>query len=274
MEREKMEQLIKKYLKKLKQLLPAIENDFDQEAIHQFRVQVKRLRALIRLVAATLDDADELKLPEKLRKLYLAAGSLRDLQLHTVNVSNAFKQRSLPVGYIQLLEDETTHCKRKLQLKLEQDSLTKAESGIIDNLPVAISGEQIREFVRQKTAIINIFLSTKQQTDDDMHTLRKNVKDLLYVVKMFKEDEKQSAEVLFFPDSEISKAENIADDLGQFVDKYIGVDFLKPSWLNEVNAVERNQLRALRLQWQAEMITIKERMNHNSASLLFQTMLL
>ena len=56
MEHKEIEQIIKKYFKKLHHLLGQIEKDFDPEAIHHFRVQVKKLRALLRLLATELQD--------------------------------------------------------------------------------------------------------------------------------------------------------------------------------------------------------------------------
>jgi CHAD domain-containing protein len=269
MEQKEMEQLIKKYFKKLRHLLSEIEKDFDPEAIHHFRVQVKKLRALLRLLATELQDADDLRLPKQLKELYLSAGKVRDMQLHLITVNNTYDEANKPAAYLLLLQNELEKCKVELRLIIKKDSLPGSEVIIISNLPAQLSPENIKVFIRQKEAIINILLSAAQLTNDDLHTVRKNVKDVLYVIKALKEDAERPELVSFLRDNEIKKATVLAEELGKFIDTCMAVSFVKPSRLNEINGAERKQLQDMRKQWQSEMDSVKAKLCSRPAALLF-----
>src|SRR5262245_19892691 len=60
---------LKKYLRQMKRRL-------SREAIHHFRVEVKKLRAFLRMISG-----DKLKIPHALKNIYRQAGSVRELQL-------------------------------------------------------------------------------------------------------------------------------------------------------------------------------------------------
>ena len=269
MEHKEIEQIIKKYFKKLHHLLGQIEKDFDPEAIHHFRVQVKKLRALLRLLATELQDTDGLRLPKQLKELYLSAGKVRDRQLHLIKVNNTYKEVNKPAVYLLLLQNELEKCKNELRRIIKKDPLPGSEVIITGNLPAQLTPENIKVFIRQKEAIINIVLSAAQLTNDDLHTVRKNVKDMLYVIKAFQEDAERPEQVSFFPDKEIKKAALLAEELGKFIDTCMAVSFVKSSWLNEINGAERKQLLAVRKQWQSEMDSMKAKLCNRPATLQF-----
>ena len=69
-----------------------MKKDDSAEAIHLFRIEIKKLRAFLRLLSLKLKKEDELKLPFKIKKMYKYAGKIRDRQLHRKRMKAAIKK--------------------------------------------------------------------------------------------------------------------------------------------------------------------------------------
>lgn len=61
--------------------------DFDADDNHNFRVEIKKLRAFIRLINISQPDHEN-KIPKKIRKFYHLVGDIRNLQLHQQRIRN------------------------------------------------------------------------------------------------------------------------------------------------------------------------------------------
>ena len=55
------------------------------ESIHEFRTEIKKLRAFLRLLNVEIDD-DRLKISKKMKTFYGYAGTIRNLQLQLKNM--------------------------------------------------------------------------------------------------------------------------------------------------------------------------------------------
>jgi CHAD domain-containing protein len=269
MERKEIESIIKLYFDRLKTLLGLIEKDFNPEAIHKFRVQVKKIRAFLRLLDNELQGSGHLKLPKKLKALYLFAGKVRDMQLYLTTLNNEFPGSDKPDEYLALLERELKGYKKELLHAGNKTLLSKTEEIITGKLPHQLSQENIKRFLQQKEAFANLLLSSVTATDEDLHLARKNIKDVLYLVKILKEEADHSVIDLMFPDNTVTKAEKLAAQLGLFIDFCTAVSFIKPAWLNEINKREQEQLQILKKKWQSEIHSIKAELQAGSETLVF-----
>ena len=56
------------------------------ESIHEFRTEIKKLRAFLRLLNVEIDDDSKLKISKKMKTFYGYAGTIRNLQLQLKNM--------------------------------------------------------------------------------------------------------------------------------------------------------------------------------------------
>ncbi len=271
MQQKEIEHIIKKIFKKLNQLLSQIKKDFEKDAIHDFRVEVKKFRAFLRLLALELEDADDLKLPKKLKEVYSSAGKVRDIQLQLFRINDIYKEENKPSEYLLLLQKEMKKWKKELQIVLEEKPLPKTEEKIISNLPAQLQPESIKNFFQQKAANVNALISARAFADDELHSTRKNIKDIIYIFKVFKEDARIPIPVLLWNKTELKKAENLAHELGLFNDVCIALSFVRPAWLNEINPEERKRLQTIRIQWNSEKESLKEKLPDKLECTLLKT---
>ena len=68
--------IIHYYFKRLKK--DPITIGFDEKTIHLFRVDVKKLRAFLRMIRHGTEEHEHLKFPRKFKKMYSLTGKIRD----------------------------------------------------------------------------------------------------------------------------------------------------------------------------------------------------
>ncbi len=109
------EESIKKLVRILAQEVSAtakkVGPDFEKERIHEFRVAVKSLRAMSRLLVS-ISDEYRYKLSKELKEIYHISGMIRDVQLEQEKMSQL--DLSVP-GYLKHLEREISAHKKKME---------------------------------------------------------------------------------------------------------------------------------------------------------------
>jgi CHAD domain-containing protein len=246
--------------KNIRKQCKKIAIDFDQKAIHGFRTEVKKMRAYIRLVSFVWKDAHASKLPKKFKKLYSAAGDVRDIQLQLERITLVTSGNGLQiVKYSHLLEKKLGKKKKKLKKLIQQTSMHSLEKKIVSHLPKRLDMETIRKFIQQKTAETRLLSKIEDERDDDIHSIRKNLKDLMYNAKTIEDDELKEA----FP-SELSEpvklraVEKLTDKLGMFTDLSAAISFTEPSYVSTLNSAEKDQLQHIRERWLHEKKLLRE----------------
>ena len=107
MNQEQIKHITNNHYRKLNKYIKKISEHFNEEAIHQFRVEYKKLRAFFRMISQQHDTAGEIKISKKLKKGYNISGSIRDLQLQQQRIISATKQElKKPKAYLTLLQKE------------------------------------------------------------------------------------------------------------------------------------------------------------------------
>ena len=92
MNQEQIKHITNNHYRKLKKHIKKVSEDFNLEAIHQFRVEYKKLRAFLRMILQDHVTAGEIKISKKLKKGYNISGSIRDLQLQQQRILEVIKQ--------------------------------------------------------------------------------------------------------------------------------------------------------------------------------------
>jgi CHAD domain-containing protein len=211
-------QVIKSRFDRIQKAFDRTTIQFNAEEIHNFRIEVKKLRAFLRLAATE----KKVKLPKWLHKFYRMAGLIRNLELQQERVREAFRDKApFPQSYLNMLDEETASniiLARKLSKKL---SIKIAKRRVLDAVPARLTKDRQREFVRNTGDRLEIPMETKGWIDDEtMHDLRKCLKDLLYDRSYIK---KRDARLLPVHIPDKKKLFPLTEVLGKFQDIRFGL---------------------------------------------------
>ncbi|MCU7550687.1 CHAD domain-containing protein [Chitinophagaceae bacterium LB-8] len=250
MKKAYLEEVINKRLLHMKTLCAQITGTYDIEDIHDLRVEYKKLRAFIRLLQGE-EESSKLKVPGKLKAIYETAGPVRDLQLFLPLVNPYFSQQPSQ-QYLERLQQKSSHAKNDLQQAIEKASFDKAEESILSNLPKSLRIGTVKKFVQHKiTAIQTGLLSIHH--DEDLHTIRKQLKDLIYNIKTYRNDFNQP-----FPVSLGNSEEDLnhaAHLLGKYNDLCFALTFLQTHKEEGLPENETRLLEHLESEWLTEKET-------------------
>jgi CHAD domain-containing protein len=96
--------IIETRFRKINVTLKRLISNFATEDIHQFRIEVKKLRAFLHAIKT------ELKLPRRLRKFYDSIGIVRNLELQQQRIAKVVTETggSLPSKYLSTINAKAT----------------------------------------------------------------------------------------------------------------------------------------------------------------------
>jgi CHAD domain-containing protein len=252
MKQKKIAAVIDKRLKKADRFFCKIIGGFEMESVHEFRTEIKKLRAFFRLLNVEIDDGSELKIPKKMKTFYSYAGTIRNLQMQLKNMC-AYSQYIVTETYIEYL--------KKIIEKWEDNTIEFAglgnnsytdEKKIVKQLPVKLRKASVKKFVQNK---INELASLVNDLPDDdiLHSIRKLLKDILYNWTFIKHYRKLLPPVF----SEEGKIKSFTELLGLFLDKRVGINLLETYCKDcEENGVfiaqEIRELQEIEDEWKGE----------------------
>lgn len=220
MKGEQIKQVLERKTKKISKLCEQLSPAFDEETIHKFRVEVKRLRSLLRLVNANKEQP-ALKLPKKFKQLYDIAGSIRDAQLEIKKIGD----------WHITLPTYSQHLSQSIQIKKnEWDNLYNKK--VTNKLRKRLTNHDLQHLRPEiLTSFFNhhlkkIYSLYKNSPDnEDIHTIRKQVKDLLYNSKFAEEEwQKGFNELQSFP---LKTLDTLSDIIGSYNDERLLLEHLE-----------------------------------------------
>jgi len=219
------------YYRKLEKHCKKITGKFDPDSIHEFRVEHKKLRAFLKMLSQEHAKSNKLKISKKLKNTYHVLGSIRDLQQQRQRILEASKyEPQKPRAYRIILQKEIFCYKRKVaEIDLE-DVLTESKTKISRSLPHQLRARTFKDFVENKWAAVYAIILSGNFSDDNIHAIRKQLKDLFYSWKEYKEKEngKLSKYVLKGKDEEYF--EQLLEELGSYHDKCTAINLLRSDW--------------------------------------------
>jgi len=209
MKTKKIQRILGGYLEHISDAAAKVEDDFEEDVIHDLRVNVKRLRTFLRCYWLFTGRARP-QLPKVLRRAYKSAGEIRDLQLALKGTA------SLPEVYLLTAERQLatakeawirTYDKRELDKKLNK--LRRYDYKPMPSFMPA-------EFIKNRLALVDDLRAAGMSDDEDLHTVRKQVKDVIYTTRMVNEWwSKACGAIQYLP---LQKFEDLADLIGAFND--------------------------------------------------------
>ena len=209
-----------------------IIKEFNADDIHDFRVEVKKLRAFLRL--ADEEEVDGPLIPKPLKTFYGYVGIVRNIQLHRHNIFKYIKDYSIeqPTAYIEILNQEKSYWQKEAADLMEENNFRDDEEKIIKHLPGKLEKSSVKTFVKNKLDELKEQL--KEMGDDNaIHAVRKILKDILYNCDII-EGNVDLPEMI----SKEDDLKTLTTTLGDFRDKCIRLEFLQPEYLDEIKDSE------------------------------------
>ncbi len=259
MKEKEINEIIEERFKTIDKLSHKIIKEFDVDDIHDFRVEVKKLRAFLRLLDIKKEE-DEPLIPALLKTFYGYIGIVRNIQLYRHSLFKYVTAHNIdkPEEYLKLLSDEETYWKKQAEALMADNNFNDVKEKIIKELPDKLEKPTIKKFVEGK---FNDLKKQLEDTGDDvgLHTIRKILKDYLYTYAYISDH------------ADIPKAIADKDDLklltkmlGDFIDKYMQLEFLQPEYLDKIEGKkERNNLLQIKNDFENGKQAIKQELQYS-----------
>ncbi len=153
----------------------------DQEELHKFRVQIKKLRAMLLLFENTSNENGLLKNFKPVRKIFKHAGNIRDAHTN-LELSERYKLKNerFETSQQKIIEDGTNEF-RSMGDEFIKDIKT-AHKKLKKQLPKVVDSQIAAYYKNQLEQIASNF--TVSGFTEDMHTNRKLIKILVYNHKL------------------------------------------------------------------------------------------
>ncbi|MDB5131412.1 MAG: hypothetical protein JWR02_1161 [Mucilaginibacter sp.] len=181
MKKKQEAKYLDKEWKELDSRLKAFLQSGDQEELHQFRVQTKKLRALLNLLEHASRQHGLLKEFKPVRKIFKYAGHIRDAYTNLQLSSRyAVKNETFKAGQQRIIEEGTLEFREKAKKHIKK--IDDAYKQLKKQLP-HVDNSAIAEFYKKQLEQIADSLETPRFTED-MHTNRKLIKILMYNRKL------------------------------------------------------------------------------------------
>lgn len=225
MNQKEISAVINKRFKKIEVLFHKIISGFEMESIHEFRTQIKKLRAFLRLLNVEIDDDNRLKIPKRIKAFYAYSGTIRNLQLQEENMCAYIGNPEYTVTeiYIDYLKKIIEKWKdNAIEFEGLENNFYNDEKKILKQLPGKLRKGYAKKFLQNKLNVLASLIK-KLPDDDALHCIRKLLKDILYNWTLIKRYSK-----LLPPDfSEEEKIKSFTELLGLFMDKRTAINLLE-----------------------------------------------
>jgi CHAD domain-containing protein len=153
----------------------------DQEDLHKFRVQIKKLRAMLLLFEKTSKENRLLKNFKPVRKIFKHAGNIRDAHINLqLSERYNFKNEFFEGSQQKIIEDGTTEFRGKGEEFIKD--IKTAHRKLKKQLP-KVDDSQVASYYKSQLEQIATNFTVSGFTED-MHTNRKLIKILVYNHKL------------------------------------------------------------------------------------------
>ena len=218
--------------------------EISKDELHDFRVSIKKLKALIRLWNAGQDIKHHLAPGGRMKALYQRCGQIRNLQLHGQRITEVARghQFPLPATYLLALDMQILSSMNELRAALDKFSFHSFREKFLDHIDAG-SYMDTRQYVLQQKVVLLTLLIQTAITDDTLHELRRMLKEIGYNHDLL------GPELFALLPGVLKDPESIAqltEKLGHFQDLCISTGLLQPSFLEQLERPEKETLLTIR----------------------------
>ena len=256
MEHNQIKKITSQYYQKLRKYVSRIPDDFDISTIHEFRVEYKKLRAFFRMLSQQPQIKHEISVSKKLKTVYALSGSLRDLQLQQVRVSDSTrKEPKQPQAYLHLLQKKIEILKTQLTEAIAEKPVNESKRKTDAHSPERFKSSGFSLFVQNRRDAIKEIIISGDFSDQNIHVIRKMLKDLFYIGKISEgAGEKNQSEIT----ADFSNVNKLLDELGDFQDRCTSIALLKSYWIINLNTYNQQLLNRLKKTWIRQKVSLKQ----------------
>ncbi|MBK6634613.1 MAG: CHAD domain-containing protein [Chitinophagaceae bacterium] len=259
MNKRQLKHITNDHYRLLKMQIKKVADNFDADAIHEFRVAYKKLRAFFRMINAGNKKNEKIKISKKLQQAYGIAGSIRDLQLQQQRIREIIVHEfERPQDYLDRLQQTIDKLKPGFAEIGQGKQVDKCKNKTDALIPDEFSIQRFRDFVSQKWASVRTIIKYRQLRDDHLHTIRKHLKDLFYNLKIFDESEGAIISQGIWKEKDEAYYFQLLDDLGSFQDRCMAISLLDKKWVNGLNSYNRKKLVRVKNNWMIEKRLLKQ----------------
>lgn len=233
----KAEEIIKVYkrsFKKLRRYYRRLIKHCSEEDNHNFRVEIKKLRAFIRLV--NLCHPEHLqKITKSIKEFYHIAGDIRNLQLHNKRMEHLCEDLLIeePGLYLQCLDKEIKKKKKALNEAAKQVTFKKFRKELINETPEELTSDIKITFVKNSLSYFAQLLILLSSNEEVLHEIRKLLKDLMYNYEYL---HPYVSTMMPAGLNDIPALEKLTAALGDYHDLTVGVYLLSSDYLIQITA--------------------------------------
>jgi CHAD domain-containing protein len=223
---------------------------FDAEDVHGFRTHVKKMRAYLHWLGK-----EKKPLPAAFKEIYKISGELRDLQVLMKEMEEKEVHHPAFVAWLQdnagrlqqLWDDKYDPAIiRRLQKSLRQPELKKPTL------------RRWRDLYHQQVDKIESIVFLPAPSDDDLHDIRKELKDL-YIVYLWGKKRAYTKEA----DDTPELLKQLGEQCGQFNDRRVALALLDAYLQQEQEREPREAAAALQQSWTEERSHRKKELLQN-----------
>jgi CHAD domain-containing protein len=237
MKREKIKRIIAEGINKLGHTARK-SGDFENEHIHDFRVGIKSLRAFLRLLINYTGNSDY-KLPGKIKTLYDIAGTIRDYKLELEKIAQL--EMSF-VGYTDHLSYQIELQESIWNLQYPTQIFTKMEGSFSTMKLARVPPGALSWFINDNLQAIGKILLLEDITDDELHHIRKLIKDIIYTTEIGETHWKPAYKLAGDPG--IEELKQMAASIGDYNDDRLLVEHLLAFPKNNATVDEKPKIEA------------------------------
>lgn len=185
--------------------------------------------------------------------MHKKGGVFRDLQLHQQRIRKAIEtNKNIAYDTADLIKPEVKETKKTKEELLSIKEFADSEKKIRNHLPDGYNKNTTRRFFQENLAVILDIIQKGRYSDKELHDIRKKLKDILYIIKLFKEDIGKPMGFRFWNAKELQQVKDLEDLLGFYNDACNALGFLKMRDINNHKEQEKKLLLSVRREVVAE----------------------
>ncbi|HET9056247.1 MAG TPA: CHAD domain-containing protein [Chitinophagaceae bacterium] len=229
------------HIKKFSKYLNLLETSPEEDVIHTFRREYKKIRALVRLSSTT---NNKIKIASLLKEIYAVAGTVREYQLQQYIVKEAEENMKL-TEYGNSLQKKISYSLNILRKKAATPHAKRSLHVLRKKFPEKINSPQAYQFIRIKIFHLLQLMEIKNKKDENIHGIRKTIKDLSNTFNTIRSLNLASVPILTHNQEE--QFHNLSYQMGLFQDLCCVLSLLKPADLRRLPAAEADLLNRIKM---------------------------
>lgn len=222
------------------------------EAIHQLRVEYKKLRALFRLLSTLPRPNTKIKVAKKLKHLYAICGEIRDLQLEQQRIRKTADNKKQIEAHCRTLQHAINDLEPELKKQLDKDPVSASRKKTELRLPEEFNLHDFYRFSRLQWTDIKAILRSGIRKDDHLHTIRKHLKDLYYNMKIYEGAEYRLLHKHILRKMNDDEVKDLLDELSDFQDRSTSLSLLRSYWINTYGISTHLLLANIQQEWMTD----------------------